>query len=122
MGKKVLIVDDSHAIRQQVRFALNKGGFEVVEADDGHTGIETLRAHPDIAMLISDIHMPHMDGLAMVEAIKADEAISHPPFMMLTTEGSIDMMARAKRAGAKGWMVKPFKADDLIAVVAKLAI
>jgi two-component system chemotaxis response regulator CheY len=120
MGKKVLIVDDSRTIRQQVNFTLSKGGFEVVEAEDGVQGIATLKANFDIAMVISDVNMPNMNGLEMVEAISVDAALKAVPVVMLTTEGSGELVERAKKAGAKGWLVKPFKPDQLIAVVTKL--
>lgn len=119
MGKKVLIVDDSRTIRQQVRFTLSKGGYEVVEAEDGKVGIEQLKANTDVALVISDVNMPVMDGLAMCEAIQADDSIS-VPVIMLTTEGAKDLIERAKKAGAKGWLVKPFKPDQLIAAVGKI--
>ena len=120
MGKKVMIVDDSRTIRQQVNFTLAKSGYEVVEAEDGIDGIEKLKANPDVAMIISDVNMPNMDGLKMVEAIKADATLPKPPILILTTEGAADMIQRAKAAGAKGWVVKPFKPDQLIAAVTKL--
>lgn len=121
MGKKILIVDDSRTIRQQVSFTLSKGGYEVVEAEDGVQGIEKLKAEADIAMVISDVNMPNMDGLEMVEAISKDGGINGVPIVMLTTEGSGEMINRAKAAGAKGWLVKPFEPDQLIAAVSKLA-
>ena len=120
MSKKVLIVDDSRTIRQQVNFTLSKGGFEVIEAEDGKDGIEKLKEHPDISMIISDVNMPNMNGLEMVEAISGESGGSHPPIVMLTTEGSADLVERAKKAGAKGWLVKPFKPDQLVAVVTRL--
>jgi len=121
MSKKILIVDDSRTIRQQVNFTLTKGGFAVVEAEDGKDGIEKLKGNPDVSVIISDVNMPNMSGLEMVEAINADAALAHPPIVMLTTEGSADMVERAKKAGAKGWLVKPFKPEQLVAVVQKLA-
>lgn len=120
MSKKIMIVDDSRTIRQQVNFTLSKGGFEVVEAEDGKDGIEKLKANADIAVIISDVNMPNMNGLEMVEAINADATLKHPPIVMLTTEGSGELVERAKKAGAKGWLVKPFKPDQLVAVVTKL--
>lgn len=120
MGKKVLIVDDSRTIRQQVNFTLTKGGFVVVEAEDGKDGIDKLKANPDVSMIISDVNMPNMNGLEMVEAINADAGVTHPPIVMLTTEGAGELVERAKKAGAKGWLVKPFKPDQLVAVVTKL--
>ena len=119
MGKKILIVDDSRTIRQQVSFTLSKGGFEVIEAEDGLQGIEQLKANGDVSMVISDVNMPNMDGLEMVEKIQAD-SVTSAPIVMLTTEGSADLINRAKAAGAKGWLVKPFEPDQLVAAVNKL--
>ena len=120
MSKKVLIVDDSKTIRQQVSFTLTKGGFGVVEAEDGKDGLEKLSANADVSMIISDVNMPNMNGLEMVEAIKLGGKHPTLPIVMLTTEGSAELIERAKAAGAKGWLVKPFKPDQLIAVVQKL--
>lgn len=119
MGKKILIVDDSRTIRQQVSFTLTKGGYDVIEAEDGLQGIQMLKQHGDTAMVISDVNMPNMNGLEMVEKIKADGITV--PVIMLTTEGAADLIERAKKAGAKGWLVKPFKPDQLVAAVTKIA-
>ena len=120
-AKKILIVDDSRTIRQQVEFTLTKGGFVVIEAENGKDGIEKLRANPDTAVVVSDVNMPEMGGLDMLEAINADPTMPHPPIIMLTTEGSTNLVDRAKKAGAKGWLVKPFKPEQLVAAVTKLA-
>lgn len=121
MGKKILIVDDSKTIRQQVSFTLVKGGFEVVEAEDGKDGIDKLKANADIALIISDVNMPNMNGLEMIEAIKSEGTFSHINVIMLTTEGTPELIERAKAAGAKGWLVKPFKPEQLVAAATKLA-
>ncbi len=121
MSKKVLIVDDSKTIRQQVRFTLEKSGFTVIEADDGANGIKVLAENPDVSVIISDVNMPNMNGLEMVEAIKQNGQHPNLPIVMLTTEGNADLIARAKNAGAKGWLVKPFQPENLVAAVTKLA-
>lgn len=119
MGKKVLIVDDSRTIRQQVSFTLSKAGYEVVEAEDGVDGLAKLEANSDVAMIISDVNMPNMDGISMVEKMKENGV--GVPIVMLTTEGAAELIERAKAAGARGWLVKPFKPDQLVGAVTKLA-
>ncbi len=118
--KKVLVVDDSKSTRQQVSLALTQAGFEVVEADDGVAGSEAMRAHRDVGMVICDLNMPRMNGLELVETIKADPANADLPIIMLSTEGQPGLMKRARQAGAKGWLVKPFKAQMLVSTAEKL--
>lgn len=121
MSKKILIVDDSKTIRQQVSFTLSKGGFQVVEADDGRNGIAVLKENLDVAVIISDVNMPNMNGIEMTSALSKDPQLSKYPIIMLTTEGSNALIQQAKDAGARGWLVKPFKPDQLLASVTKLA-
>ena len=120
MGKKILVVDDSRAVRQQVSMTLSQAGFEVLEAEDGEQGADVIRKDSDVAMVICDVNMPRMNGLEMVEAVKAEPAFAALPIVMLTTEGQPALMKRAKAAGAKGWIVKPFKAAMLVATAQKL--
>jgi len=120
MSKRVLIVDDSVTIRQQVRMALSQAGFDVIEAVDGEDGVAKIRADPQIAAVICDVNMPKKSGLELIEEIKAGGANSGVPIVMLTTEGQPSLVQRAKLAGAKGWIVKPFKANLLVAAIQKL--
>lgn len=120
MAKKILIVDDSRTIRQQLRFTLEKSGYTVVEAEDGLDGIAQLKSNLDTAAIISDVNMPNKGGLEMVEDIKKDPALAHVPVMMLTTEGAADLISKAKSLGCKGWIVKPFKPDQLVIAMSKL--
>ena len=119
--KKILVVDDSKTIRQQVGFTLTNAGFEVVEAEDGKDGILKLEANSNISMIISDVNMPNMGGLEMVESIRAKDSFKLVPIIMLTTESSGDKVERAKKAGASGWLVKPFNPEQLVGAVKKLA-
>ena len=121
MAKRVLVVDDSATVRQQVALALGQVGFEVVEAVDGLDGLQRISSTPQLAAVICDINMPRMNGLEMLEKVRADARCAQLPILMLTTEGQPAMMERAKKAGAKGWIIKPFKADLLIAALRKLA-
>ena len=118
--KRVLVVDDSATVRQQVGLALKEAGFEVLEAVDGVDGGQKIRADAAIAMVICDVNMPRMNGLEMLEDLKRTAVRPTLPIVMLTTEGQDELLKRAKAAGAKGWIVKPFKADLLIGAVRKL--
>jgi two-component system chemotaxis response regulator CheY len=118
--KKVLIVDDSPTVRQQVSVALKQAGFEVVEAVDGFEGVSKVSQDRDIRMVILDVNMPRMNGLEMLETVKRDAINAGLHVVMLTSEGQQGLIERAKKAGAKGWIVKPFKAELLVAAVRKL--
>jgi two-component system chemotaxis response regulator CheY len=120
MIKKVLIVDDSATVRQQVRAALGMAEFDVVEASDGAEGAETINRLTDLAAVICDVNMPRMNGLEMLETVKKDPKNTALPIVMLTTEGQHELVQRAKAAGAKGWIVKPFKPELLLAAIRKL--
>lgn len=116
MTVRILAIDDSPTIRALVAKALRSAGFEVVLASDGIGGIESLpEAQPDL--IITDINMPRMDGFGVIEAVRADDRYSDVPILVLTTESGADLKARARRAGATGWIVKPFADARLIAVI-----
>jgi two-component system, chemotaxis family, chemotaxis protein CheY len=119
MNITVLVVDDSATVRQQVATALSQAGFQVVEASDGSQGLNRAK-QGGIDCVISDVNMPIMNGIEMVTLIKQDPILSSTPVVMLTTEGSKELIAKAKQAGASGWIVKPFKAEMLVAAVRKL--
>ena len=119
---KIIIVDDSATMRSQVRQALTAGNFELVEAIDGQDGLEKVNADPDINVMILDVNMPRMNGIELAEALSQNGRIAKGlKIVMLTTEGHADLIQRAKAAGAKGWIVKPFKPDLLLAAVQKMA-
>jgi two-component system chemotaxis response regulator CheY len=118
--KRILVVDDSAAVRQQVAIVLAEAGFEVVEAGDGVDGASVIATDRGIAMVICDVNMPRMNGLDMVTQVKKEAQNAALPIVMLTPEGQPAMIKQAKDAGAKGWIVKPFKADQLVATVKKL--
>lgn len=119
MSTSVLVVDDSQTVRQQVGAALSQAGFRIIEAADGSEGYQKINAG-GVDCVICDVNMPVMNGIEMVEKVKGDVQFSALPIVMLTTEGAMDLIQRAKKAGAAGWIVKPFKADLLIAAVKKL--
>ncbi len=121
MAKQILIIDDSVAIRQQVGLTLSEAGYDVLQAVDGLDGLKQLEAHPTIAMVICDVHMPNMDGLEMLLRLQSQQRAASPPILMLTTEARPASVGEARSRGAQGWIVKPFKKDILLACVKKLA-
>jgi two-component system, chemotaxis family, chemotaxis protein CheY len=116
--KKILVIDDSETIRQQVKQALAATGYEIVEAIDGVDGLEKLRERNDLDMALCDVNMPRMNGLDMIAEVQRTGP--KIPILMLTTEGQPSLIKRAREAGAKGWIVKPFKPELLVAAVTKL--
>ncbi|HMA93865.1 MAG TPA: response regulator [Polyangiaceae bacterium] len=121
MGKKrILVVDDSQTVRQQVSLALAQAGFEVVEACDGEEGATVVDEQPDIAGIVCDVNMPRLNGIDMLERIRGSQKSANIPVLMLTTEGQPALIRKAKEVGAKGWMVKPFNATHLVAAIQKL--
>lgn len=113
MGKRILVVDDSRAYRHQVAITLAREGYEVIEAVDG---LDALDKRAGCALTLCDVNMPRMDGLDFVERAAADGT----PIVMLTAEAGPAFIERARVAGAKAWLVKPFKPEQLLAVVRKL--
>jgi len=99
---------------------LKRAGFEMAEAADGQEGLAMVDSNRDLGMVICDINMPNMDGLEMVERIKAQPENKTLPVLMLTTEGQMSLVKRAKQAGAVGWIVKPFDPNQLVQTVSKL--
>ncbi len=120
-SKRVLVVDDSLTIRQQVSKALTEAGFEVLEAADGQAGADLIGQDATIALVICDLNMPRMNGLEMVAKVKSESRHAALPILMLTTEGQPALIKRAKEVGARGWIVKPFDSAQLVAAVRKLA-
>jgi two-component system chemotaxis response regulator CheY len=119
MGGRVLVVDDSAMVRGQVARSLRAAGFEVDEAFDGIDALEKI-AEAGPALIICDINMPRMSGIELLEHLGL-EGTTRTPVVVLTTEGQPELIKRAKELGAKGWIIKPFKADLLVAVARKLA-
>jgi len=117
--KRILTVDDSASVRQMVSFTLRKAGYEVVEAVDGKDGL-TKVSSGKFDLIITDLNMPNMDGIEMITAVRKLPGYSFIPILMLTTESQSEKKDAGRKAGATGWIVKPFNADQLIAVVPKL--
>lgn len=118
MAKTIMTVDDSASVRQMVSFTLKGAGYNVVEAVDGKDALTKLSG--DINMVITDLNMPNMDGISLIREVRAKAAYKFIPIVMLTTESQDTKKQEGKSAGATGWIVKPFKPDQLLAVVKKV--
>ncbi|MGK3966517.1 response regulator [Sorangium sp. So ce118] len=122
MPKKILLVEDSSTVRQQVGILLSGAGYGILEADNGRDAIAAVAAQKEgLAMIIADVNMPVMNGIEMVQGLRDKNLASGVPILMLTTEGQPELIEKARKAGAKGWIIKPFKPDLLLAAVKKLA-
>ena len=118
---QILVVDDSSTVRNEVGDFLVKNGLTVALAVDGRDGLVKLKADPAIKLIVCDVNMPNMDGLTMAEKIRGELNNAAVNIIMLTTENSPIMKERGKAAGIKGWIVKPFKGDAVLATFKKLA-
>ncbi len=119
MAKTVMTVDDSASVRQMVVFTLSQGGYEVIEAVDGRDGLTKLRG-AKCDMIVTDLNMPVMDGIGMIREVRKDPTHRNVPIVMLTTESQEGRKQEGKTAGATGWIVKPFKPEQLLAVVKRV--
>jgi len=116
--KTIMTVDDSASVRQMVAFTLKNAGYGVIEATDGKDALSKLQGKVD--MVITDLNMPNMDGISLIKAVRSQAAYKFIPIVMLTTESQAGKKQEGKDAGATGWIVKPFKPEQLLAVVQKV--
>jgi len=121
MGKTILIVDDSPSVRQVVGIALRGAGYDVIEGVDGRDGLSKLDGRK-VHLIISDVNMPNMDGITFVTEVKKLAAYKFTPIIMLTTESQESKKLEGQAAGAKAWVVKPFKPEQMLGAVQKLVL
>ena len=121
MTLNILAVDDSRTMRDMVRMALGTAGMSVTTADDGVHGLEVLEGMSPPDAIISDINMPRLDGFGFIRAVRDIDRLRAVPILVLTTESAPELRARARDAGATGWIVKPFDPVRLIKTVQMVA-
>ncbi len=115
----ILAVDDSASMRQMVTFTLKSAGYDVVEASDGQEALQLAKSKT-FNLVLTDVNMPKMDGIALVRALRALPAYKFTPLLTLTTESTADKKQEGKAAGATGWIVKPFNPEQLLGVIKKV--
>lgn len=119
MSKTILTIDDSASVRQMVALTLSAAGYSVVEAGDGAEGYAKATTQP-VNAILTDLNMPVMNGLDFIRKYRAHPSSAGIPIVFLTTESDETMKGQARAAGATGWIVKPFKQDQLLAVIRKV--
>lgn len=120
MAENILIVDDSSSMRQMVKFALMENDYNVVEASDGKDGLEKLYQMESCKLIISDIHMPEVNGIEFVKLVRGGDKHKFVPIIILTTESEKEMQEAGRRAGASAWIIKPFTPEKLNSVIKKI--
>ncbi len=119
MSRTILLVDDSVSIRESVAFFLEQEGFGIIKAEDGVQALEILNEQkPDL--IVTDLHMPNMNGIELIKNVRKSTDLSRLPIILLTTETLKERKIEAKKAGATGWLSKPFNKDRLLKVINKL--
>lgn len=119
MTKRIITVEDSTSLREMISFTLSEAGYEVAQAEDGQDALDKLNGFK-ADLVITDLNMPRMNGIELTSSLRGDPVYRFVPIIFLTTESQLQKKQAAKEAGATGWIVKPFKPDQLLQVVRKV--
>lgn len=122
MAKTVLIIDDSVALRQVVQITLKGAGYDVVQAENGRDALDKLAGGVKPSLIVCDVNMPVMDGISFVKEAKSLPEYKFTPIIMLTTEAGEEKKLEGQMAGAKAWLVKPFRPEVMLKAVQKLIL
>lgn len=119
MSKTILTIDDSASIRQMVVMTLTAAGMDVIEAANGAEGYDRATGRP-VDAILTDLNMPVLNGIEFIRKYRQHPSSKGVPIILLTTESDDELKRQAKEAGATGWIVKPFKQDQLLAIIKKV--
>jgi len=122
MARTIMTVDDSSSVRQMVKFTLQNEGYNVHEAVDGRDALEKIQGLEKLDLLVTDLNMPNMDGIELIREVRKLERFRFMPILMLTSESQDGKKQEGKQAGASGWIVKPFKPEQLVAVIRRVLV
>jgi two-component system, chemotaxis family, chemotaxis protein CheY len=120
MNKTIMVVDDSASVRQMVSFTIKNCGYNTIEASDGADALVKMNGSSSVSMIITDLNMPNLDGIGLIRKVRVNPSYKFIPIIMLTTESQEARKTEGKQAGATGWIIKPFKPEQLVAVVKKV--
>ncbi len=116
----ILIAEDSRTIRDQLTFFLKVPEFDLLTAEDGILALETFDANRDrIRLVMTDIHMPRLEGLEVARILR-EERLYKGPIIVLSQEGDNNLIRKAKQIGVNGWLIKPFKGEELLQIIRRL--
>ncbi|MGC1403716.1 MAG: response regulator [Thermodesulfobacteriota bacterium] len=122
MDRHILVVDDSPTLRTSLTFCLENAGYQITQVENGQEGLESLKRlmaeEKSLSLIITDINMPVMDGIRFIQEVKAT-SFRFVPILVLSTETDRSLKDRAKEAGAAGWLLKPFRPEQLLWVIKK---
>jgi two-component system chemotaxis response regulator CheY len=117
--RTIVFVDDSESIREAIGCVLQQNGYNVLKAGDGQESLKCFEG-TSVDLLITDLHMPHMNGITLIHTLRNMSQYKYLPILVLTTESQFEQKMEAKRAGATGWLVKPFTPEKLMAVIRRV--
>ncbi len=120
MPKTIVIVDDSESIRELLKMMLEEEGFHLLVGKDGKDALKFFNGHQPIDLLLTDLHMPNMNGMELIKAVREIPDFRYMPILFLTTETKLETKKEAKEAGATGWITKPFDKERLLSVIKKV--
>lgn len=115
--KRILIVEDSPAMRFSMRDVLSKNGYSVLEAEDGMEALAILEREPDVGLVVTDLYMPRLDGLGLLRQLRRDHKYAALPVIIQTTEAQASVATKARQSGATGWLIKPVNGQALMRAI-----
>ena len=116
VSEAILVVDNSEIARLEVIGPLRQAGYEVFEAEDGEQALQSI-SQRSFGLVITDVHMPVMNGIEFCEALNAADFAAKPLVLVVSTESNAELKGRAKKAGARGWIIKPVDTTALLQAV-----
>lgn len=122
MGYNILLVDDSNVVKAVLKKILNGSDLSINQIMEAANGVEALKVlnSNSIDLVITDINMPSMDGIELIERMRLDMMLNNVPVIVISTEGSLTRITNLEEMGIKGYVRKPFVAEDILAVVREI--
>lgn len=120
MKRTILIVDDSESVREMLTYSLQDAGYQIIAGVDGEDALKYFQENKKINLVITDLHMPKLDGIGFIKKVRVLDNYRYVPILFLTTESQGAKKEEAKKAGATGWLVKPFEGEKLLTVIKKV--